>query len=151
MPRIRPADPAIPPAQLQLSGLEAKIAAAFNGTTRSAEVATLIRQVEAATGRANEAATRARERALDPTLGGDELNRARQTMYDAGFQTERLTAASSRLRQRLDELKAAELNQRKRQEYDRVAAERPDALATFHKAEIEKWWPIIKATNIKGN
>ena len=27
----------------------------------------------------------------------------------------------------------------------------PDALATFHKAEIEKWWPIIKAANIKGN
>jgi len=25
----------------------------------------------------------------------------------------------------------------------------PDALATFHKAEIEKWWPIIKAANIK--
>ena len=27
----------------------------------------------------------------------------------------------------------------------------PDALATFHRAEIEKWWPIIKAANIKGN
>jgi tripartite-type tricarboxylate transporter receptor subunit TctC len=26
----------------------------------------------------------------------------------------------------------------------------PQALATFHKAEIEKWWPIIKAANIKG-
>jgi tripartite-type tricarboxylate transporter receptor subunit TctC len=25
----------------------------------------------------------------------------------------------------------------------------PDALAAFHKAEIEKWWPIIKAANIK--
>jgi len=27
----------------------------------------------------------------------------------------------------------------------------PEALAAFHKAEIEKWWPIIKAANIKGN
>jgi tripartite-type tricarboxylate transporter receptor subunit TctC len=27
----------------------------------------------------------------------------------------------------------------------------PDALAIFHKAEAEKWWPIIKAANIKGN
>ena len=27
----------------------------------------------------------------------------------------------------------------------------PGALATFQKAEIEKWWPIIKAANIKGN
>jgi tripartite-type tricarboxylate transporter receptor subunit TctC len=26
----------------------------------------------------------------------------------------------------------------------------PKALGTFHKAEIEKWWPIIKAANIKA-
>jgi len=26
----------------------------------------------------------------------------------------------------------------------------PEALATLQKAEIEKWWPIIKAANIKG-
>jgi tripartite-type tricarboxylate transporter receptor subunit TctC len=26
----------------------------------------------------------------------------------------------------------------------------PQALATHHKAEIEKWWPVIKAANIKG-
>jgi tripartite-type tricarboxylate transporter receptor subunit TctC len=26
----------------------------------------------------------------------------------------------------------------------------PQALAAFHRAEIEKWWPIIRAANIKG-
>jgi hypothetical protein len=26
----------------------------------------------------------------------------------------------------------------------------PEGLAGFHKAEIEKWWPIIKAANIKA-
>jgi tripartite-type tricarboxylate transporter receptor subunit TctC len=26
----------------------------------------------------------------------------------------------------------------------------PEALGAFHKAEIAKWWPIIKASNIKG-
>jgi tripartite-type tricarboxylate transporter receptor subunit TctC len=26
----------------------------------------------------------------------------------------------------------------------------PDALGAFQKAEIEKWWPVIKAANIKG-
>jgi tripartite-type tricarboxylate transporter receptor subunit TctC len=26
----------------------------------------------------------------------------------------------------------------------------PEALAALHRAEIEKWWPIIKAANIKG-
>jgi hypothetical protein len=25
----------------------------------------------------------------------------------------------------------------------------PEALYAHHKAEIEKWWPIIKAANIK--
>jgi hypothetical protein len=26
----------------------------------------------------------------------------------------------------------------------------PEALAALHKAEIEKWWPIIKVANIRG-
>jgi hypothetical protein len=26
----------------------------------------------------------------------------------------------------------------------------PEALGAFHKSEVEKWWPIIKAANIKG-
>ena len=26
----------------------------------------------------------------------------------------------------------------------------PEALAAFHQAEVEKWWPIIKAASIKG-
>ena len=26
----------------------------------------------------------------------------------------------------------------------------PEALGAFHKAEIEKWWPIVKAANIKA-
>ena len=26
----------------------------------------------------------------------------------------------------------------------------PEALGAFQKAEIEKWWPIIRAANIKG-
>jgi hypothetical protein len=28
--------------------------------------------------------------------------------------------------------------------------QRPQALAAYHKSEIEKWWPIIKAANIKA-
>ena len=27
----------------------------------------------------------------------------------------------------------------------------PDALAAFQKAEIEKWWPIIKAAGVRGD
>ncbi len=28
--------------------------------------------------------------------------------------------------------------------------QRPEGLAAFHKAEIEKWWPIVKAANIRS-
>jgi tripartite-type tricarboxylate transporter receptor subunit TctC len=30
------------------------------------------------------------------------------------------------------------------------ASQTPEGLAAFHKAEIDKWWPIIKSANIKG-
>jgi tripartite-type tricarboxylate transporter receptor subunit TctC len=50
------------------------------------------------------------------------------------------TLADSTVRQRLTEL-------------GQVIATReeqtPEALAAFHKAEIEQWWPIIKAANVK--
>jgi hypothetical protein len=127
MSRLRPSDPVVPPAHL--AGLESKIAAAFSNGIRATEVAALIGRVEGAIRSASETATLARARALDPTLNGSELNSARQTMHDSGFAVERLQAASSRLRQRLDELRAAEANARKRERYDEVAQER-DRLAT---------------------
>ena len=30
-----------------------------------------------------------------------------------------------------------------------VQQQTPEGLYAYHKAEIEKWWPIIKAANIK--
>jgi tripartite-type tricarboxylate transporter receptor subunit TctC len=35
------------------------------------------------------------------------------------------------------------------QEMPSPAEQSPAALAAFHKGEIDKWWPIIKAANIK--
>jgi tripartite-type tricarboxylate transporter receptor subunit TctC len=51
------------------------------------------------------------------------------------------TLADTVARQRLAEL-GQEIPSREQQS--------PQALAAYHKAEIEKWWPIIKAANIKG-
>jgi tripartite-type tricarboxylate transporter receptor subunit TctC len=47
----------------------------------------------------------------------------------------------------------ADANVRKRyldlgQEVPRPAQQSPDALRAFHKAEVEKWRPIVKAANI---
>jgi tripartite-type tricarboxylate transporter receptor subunit TctC len=36
------------------------------------------------------------------------------------------------------------------QEVPAVAQETPQALAAYHKAEIEKWWPIVKGADIKA-
>jgi tripartite-type tricarboxylate transporter receptor subunit TctC len=49
--------------------------------------------------------------------------------------------ADSTVRQRLTEM-GQEIFPRDQQT--------PEALRTFQKAEIEKWWPIIKAAGIKG-
>jgi tripartite-type tricarboxylate transporter receptor subunit TctC len=49
--------------------------------------------------------------------------------------------ADSRVRQRLAEL-GQEIPAREQQT--------PEALYAYQKAEIEKWWPILKAANIKG-
>ena len=48
--------------------------------------------------------------------------------------------ASPPVKQRFDELGI---------EISPLQQQSPDALRTFQKAEAERWWPIIKASNIK--
>jgi tripartite-type tricarboxylate transporter receptor subunit TctC len=49
--------------------------------------------------------------------------------------------ADSAVRKRFDEL-GLEITPRDQQT--------PDALGAWHKAEVAKWWPVVKAANIKG-
>ena len=53
----------------------------------------------------------------------------------------RSALADAAVKQRLDELG---------QVIPSSGQQTPQALAAYHKAEIEKWWPIIKAANIKA-
>ena len=51
------------------------------------------------------------------------------------------TLADPTVRRRLDELG---------QDIPRRDRQTPEALGAHHKAEIEKWWPVIKAAKIKA-
>jgi hypothetical protein len=84
----------------------------------------------------NDTAERSRKYALDPVLSVNDVADARRQMEDAAFRCHRLQAAVTRLRERLEQLKAQEEDQRRQLVYDRVKAER-DKLA----AELAEIYP----------
>ena len=109
--------------------LDTRIARAFNGAD-SSEIAATLEQATAAIATAATDAEQARKRALDPLVTAGELAAARTAMDDARFLHERLTAAVSRLRQRLAEVQASEDQARRLAHYrdlerarDQLAAE----------------------------
>jgi hypothetical protein len=122
---------------LELS-LDERIAAAFGDGAKSSDVAALIKETEAASLLCNDAAERARKRALDPILSANDVADARREMEDAAFRRERLQTAVIRLKERLGEVKAQEENERRQLVYDRVKAER-DKLA----AELADIYPAF--------
>jgi hypothetical protein len=109
--------------------LDTRIAHAFNDSD-SSEIATTLSAATAAIATAAADAEQARQRALDPLVTASELAAARTAMDDAAFARERLTAAVSRLRQRLAEVQVCEDQARRLAHYrdleqvrDQLAAE----------------------------
>lgn len=126
--------------QAKKLSLEERIAGAFSAGTKSEAVAALVREVDTAALALEEAAERARERALDPTLSSADLAAARSDMEDVAFRRDRMKVALARLLDRAKELEHKEEQQRRWDAYEKTMAER-DALA----AELKELFSPFEA------
>lgn len=115
--------------------LEQRIAAAFSKDITSSAIAALIEETETAADAADEAAEKARKRALDPTVLDPK---AHETIVSTEFTRDRLRAAIPRLEDRLKATKEREYYTRWRADHDKVKIER-DALAEEFRTE----YPLI--------
>jgi len=111
------------------SDLDDRITAAFGNGATSRDVAALIKETEAAIICSSDAAERARKHALDPLLSAEEVADARRQMEDVAFRGERLQAAVTRLRERLQQLNAQEEDQRRWVAYNKAKAKRDELAA----------------------
>ena len=121
-----------------MASLDEHIAAGFRDGVTSGDVADLIQEAEAAAAQSADTAERARKQALDPSA--TDVTAARREMEDAAFRRDRLQTATTRLRERLQEVRAREEDHRRRLAYDEAKAER-DELA----AELARVYPQMEA------
>jgi hypothetical protein len=117
--------------------LEKRIAAALASAATSADVATMIAEVDAALPTAVDAAERERIKAYDPTV---DAQKARQSLADAQFARDRLQAALVALQRRLQELQEQEYSVQWHGQYTQVEAE-CHALA----AELREIYPAMQS------
>ena len=118
--------------------LDDRIARAFTAGTKADAVAVLVAEAEAAMVCAGDTAQKARQRALDPKLRAPDVAIARHDMGDAAFRRDRMRAAVTRLKERLNELVAEAEDQRRWLAYEKAKAER-DKLA----AELREIYPAF--------
>jgi hypothetical protein len=100
--------------------LEKRITAALASDATSADVATMIAEVDVALPTAIDAAERERIKAYDPTV---DAQKALQSLADAEFARDRLQAALAALQRRLQELQEQEYSVRWHGQYAQVEAE----------------------------
>jgi hypothetical protein len=117
--------------------LEKRIAAALASDATSADVATMIAEVDVALPTAIDAAERERIKAYDPTVGAQK---ALQSLADAEFARDRLQTALAALQRRLQELQEQEYTVQWRGQYAQVEAE-CHALA----AELREIYPAVQS------
>jgi hypothetical protein len=107
-----------------IDGLDRRIAAAFVDAVKSEDVARLLVEAEAASIAAGEETERSRVRALDPVLSASDAATARRDMGDSVFRHDRLQSAVTRLRERLQQVRAQEDDQRRQRAYEKARVER---------------------------
>jgi hypothetical protein len=113
---------------MNTTDLETRIASALtNDGVASRELAALLTELEAAVSDADEAAEAAREKALDP-IALPDASKAEQSAWAAKLNLDRLRSFLSRVRQRLDEVEAAEYAAQWQADYEAVETKR-DAVA----------------------
>jgi hypothetical protein len=113
---------------MNTTNLETRIASALtNADITSRDLASLLTALEAGISVADEAAEAAREKALDPIVSPD-AGKAEQSAWAAKLNRDRLRSFLARVRQRLDEVEAAEYAARWQADYEAVEAKR-DAIA----------------------
>ena len=126
--------------------LEKRIAAALGGNNAtSAAIAALLEETETAILAAEEAATKAREQALDPIAAPDAV-KARQSMEDAAFTRDRLRALLPRLRARYQEVITAEELARWLPQHEAAKAARDALAAKLHSLyipSVEEFVPLL--------
>jgi chromosome segregation ATPase len=131
--------------------LDARIEAAFSpGAATAAEVAALIREIEALAPRLDVAAEEAFAVVGSEVRSIQERREARRLIEDVDARRKHLHTATADLRERLKEVRAQEEDQRRQVAYDRVKAERDKLAAELAKiydklvAELVKFYPDIE-------
>jgi hypothetical protein len=111
-----------------IKAIEERIASTLAAAddVKSVDLATLIREVETAAQEADEAATQAREQALDPAVVVDTV-KVGTAVASATLTRDRLQAALPRLQQQLNQAREREYTAAWRVDFERVEAKR-DAL-----------------------
>jgi len=129
------------------ANFEYRIALAFKADdVNSSDLAALIEETEVAAANANEAATKAREQALDPVVSPDAA-KARTAMEDAAFTRDRLRTVLPRLQSRLQQVHLHERYSRWLAEFERVRPRHDAAVARLKTVYLEFENKLVDALN----